>query len=162
MVAGVGVLRRYHLAEAPQVMVHVADLGMACCAVEFAAAVSRGLLIESRDIPTMDPASSSRHVLIVSGTVTHALGPSVEQAWLSLPEPRAALAYGACTISGGPYWDSDSVVPGIDTIIPTDLYVAGCPPTPENLLSALVQLQKRVETEGLEAVKERHRDLKTA
>ena len=147
MVAGVGVLRRYHLAEAPQVMVHVADLGMACCAVEFAAAVSRGLLIESRDIPTMDPASPSRHVLIVSGTVTHALGPSVEQAWLSLPEPRAALAYGACTISGGPYWDSDSVVPGIDTIIPVHRYVPGCPPRPEALIAAIESLAQEAPLE---------------
>lgn len=147
MVAGVGVLRRYHLAEAPQVMVHVADLGMACCAVEFAAAVSRGLLIESRDIPTMDPASPSRHVLIVSGTVTHALGPSVEQAWLSLPEPRAALAYGACTISGGPYWDSDSVVPGIDTIIPVHRYVPGCPPRPEALIAAIESLAQKAPLE---------------
>lgn len=147
MVAVVGVLRRYHLAEAPQVMVHVADLGMACCAVEFAAAVSRGLLIESRDIPTMDPASPSRHVLIVSGTVTHALGPSVEQAWLSLPEPRAALAYGACTISGGPYWDSDSVVPGIDTIIPVHRYVPGCPPRPEALIAAIESLAQEAPLE---------------
>lgn len=147
MVAGVGVLRRYHLAEAPQVMVHVADLGMACCAVEFAAAVSRGLLIESRDIPTMDPASPSRHVLIVSGTVTHALGPSVEQAWLSLPEPRAALAYGACTISGGPYWDSNSVVPGIDTIIPVHRYVPGCPPRPEALIAAIESLAQEAPLE---------------
>lgn len=147
MVAGVGVLRRYHLAEAPQVMVHVADLGMACCAVEFAAAVSRGLLIESRDIPTMDPASPSRHVLIVSGTVTHALGPLVEQAWLSVPEPRAALAYGACTISGGPYWDSDSVVPGIDTIIPVHRYVPGCPPRPEALIAAIESLAQEAPLE---------------
>jgi len=147
MVAVVGVLRRYHLAEAPQVMVHVADLGMACCAVEFAAAVSRGLLIESRDIPTMDPASPSRHVLIVSGTVTHALGPLVEQAWLSVPEPRAALAYGACTISGGPYWDSDSVVPGIDTIIPVHRYVPGCPPRPEALIAAIESLAQEAPLE---------------
>lgn len=140
MVAGVGVLRRYHLAEMPQVMVHVADLGMACCAVEFAAAVSRGLLIESGDIPSPDPASPSRHVLIVSGTVTHALGPSVEQAWHSLPEPRSALAFGACTISGGPYWDSYSVVPGIDTIIPVHRYVPGCPPRPEALIAAIESL----------------------
>lgn len=150
MVAVVGVLRRYHLAEAPQVMVHVADLGMACCAVEFAAAVSRGLLIESRDIPTMDPASPSRHVLIVSGTVTHALGPSVEQAWLSLPEPRAALAYGACTISGGPYWDSDSVVPGIDTIIPVHRYVPGCPPRPEALIAAIESLAQEAPLEEVD------------
>lgn len=150
MVAVVGVLRRYHLAEAPQVMVHVADLGMACCAVEFAAAVSRGLLIESRDIPTMDPASPSRHVLIVSGTVTHALGPLVEQAWLSVPEPRAALAYGACTISGGPYWDSDSVVPGIDTIIPVHRYVPGCPPRPEALIAAIESLAQEAPLEEVD------------
>lgn len=140
MVAGVGVLRRYRLAEQPQVMVHVADLGMACCAVEFAAAVSRGLLIELGDTPTPDSAAPTRHVLIVSGTVTHELGPAVEQAWHSLPEPRAALAFGACTISGGPYWDSYAVVPGIDTIIPVHRYVPGCPPRPEALITAIEAL----------------------
>ena len=68
---------------------------------------------------------------------------------------------GVCASSGG-FYNNYGTLQGIDRVIPTDLYVAGCPPTPENLLHALVQLQHKVEHEGLEAVKERHRVQKSA
>lgn len=77
------------------------------------------------------------NVLIVSGTVTHALTQAVVRAWESLAQPRAAIAFGACTISGGPYWDSYAVAAGIDAHIPVTRYVPGCPPRPEALLEAL-------------------------
>lgn len=135
---------------------------MACCAVEFVAAVASGLLVPEptdsqptvpglRDdtavgtAPSVDFGSSLDDqpvfdVLIVSGTVTHALVPAVIEAWQSLPEPRAAIAFGACTISGGPYWDSYAVSPGIDEAIPVARYVPGCPPRPEAVIEALVAL----------------------
>lgn len=146
----------------PHIRAHVVDVGMACCAVEFVAAVARGLLVpeptdrqpavrESSDDFAIDTATSADSgsgldgqpvfdVLIVSGTVTHALVPAVVEAWQSLPEPRAAIAFGACTISGGPYWDSYAVAPGIDEVIPVARYVPGCPPRPEAVIEALVAL----------------------
>lgn len=125
----------YAVAEAPGVRVHVTDLGMACCAVEFAAAIARGLLVP---VATGDTGEAS--VLVVSGTVTDALSPMVLSAWESLPEPRAAVSFGACSNSGGPYWDSYSVTKGIDQVIPVQTYVPGCPPRPEALVDALVAL----------------------
>ena len=130
--------RRYRVAGRPRQRVHVADLGLACCAVEFAAAVGRGLLIPAEDdTPQSGGDGEVIEVLIVSGTVTHPQVPAVLEAWESLPEPRVAIAFGACTISGGPYWDSYAVVPGIAEIVPVSRFVPGCPPRPEAVLEAL-------------------------
>lgn len=123
------------MAGHPRLRVAVADLGLACCAVEFAAAVARGMLVPSSDVPP-----EAVNILVVSGTVTDALLGDVMAAWESLPLPRMALSFGACSNSGGPYWDSYSVVPGIDAAIPVASYVPGCPPRPEALVEALVDL----------------------
>jgi NADH-quinone oxidoreductase subunit B len=128
--------RRFVVTQQPAVALHVFDLGLACCAVEFAAAIARGLL---RPALESDPAPEI-HILVVSGTVTDVLAPGVIDAWENLREPRAAMAFGACTVSGGPYWDSYSVTKGIDQVIPVSSYVPGCPPRPEALIDALVNL----------------------
>ena len=126
--------RVYAVAGRPDVRIHVRDLGLACCAVEFAAAIGRGLLVPA----SADPGTAS--VLVVSGTVTDALAPEVAAAWEALPEPKAAVSFGACSNSGGPYWDSYSVTKGVDRVIPVTTYVPGCPPRPEALVDALVSL----------------------
>ncbi|MEY3733211.1 MAG: hypothetical protein RL347_570 [Actinomycetota bacterium] len=125
----------YAVASRPDVHVHVRDLGLACCAVEFAAAIGRGLLV-----PIDDDAPGGAAVLVISGTVTDALAPQVAAAWESLPEPKAAVSFGACSNSGGPYWDSYAVTKGVDQVIPVSTYVPGCPPRPEALVEALVSL----------------------
>jgi NADH-quinone oxidoreductase subunit B len=141
---------RYVVAADRSVAVRVADLGMACCAVEFSAAVAQGLLISVEEsghggaepalggsaVSPSTPVAMS--ILVVSGTVTQPLLPSVVAAWAKIPEPKAAMAFGACTITGGPYWDSYSVAPGIDSAIPIHRYVPGCPPRPEALIDALL------------------------
>jgi NADH-quinone oxidoreductase subunit B len=114
--------------------VHVRDLGLACCAVEFAAAIGRGLLVPA------EPDPLAFRVLVISGTVTDALAPQVLAVWEALPEPKAAMSFGACSNSGGPYWDSYSVTKGVDRVIPVTAYVPGCPPRPEALVDALVAL----------------------
>ena len=130
-------MRSYVVASAPHVRVHVRDLGLACCAVEFASAVASGLLCPA---PVDDAGAGALNVLVVSGTVTDALAPAVLDEWQALPEPKAAISFGACSNSGGPYWDSYSVTPGIDTVIPVTTYVPGCPPRPEALVAALVSV----------------------
>src|SRR5262249_59318149 len=77
------------------------------------------------------------NVLVVAGTVTDKLAPLVLAAYRDLPEPRRVLSFGACSNSGGPYWDSYCVTKGADQIIPVDGYVPGCPPRPEALLHGL-------------------------
>ena len=77
------------------------------------------------------------NVLVVAGTVTKANADLVRRSYENLPTPRAVIAFGVCTISGGPYWDSYSVVPGIAEIVPVDIMVAGCPPQPADIAEAL-------------------------
>jgi hypothetical protein len=80
---------------------------------------------------------SPLNVLVVAGTVTDKLAPLVLAAYRDLPEPRRVLSFGACSNSGGPYWDSYCVTKGADQIIPVDVYVPGCPPRPEALVHGL-------------------------
>lgn len=108
----------------------VFDAGLACCAVECAAALSR---VGGAAAP--QPVHAN--VFIVAGTVTDKLAPLVLQAYQRVPELKWVLSFGACSNSGGPYWDSYCVTKGVDQIIPVDVYVPGCPPRPEALLHGL-------------------------
>lgn len=126
----------YVVASAPHIAVSVHSAGLACCAVEFTAAVARGLLEPASD-RAPEPAL---HVLVIAGTVTTAMAPALMSAWQALPEPKQALALGACATSGGPYWDSYSVVPGASALLPVHSYVPGCPPRPEALVEAICAL----------------------
>lgn len=89
-------------------------------------------------------------VMITAGTITHRMAPAALRLYQQMPEPKYVLAMGACTISGGMFEnDSYSVVRGIDRLIPVDVYLPGCPPRPEMLLDALIQLQKKIRTETI-------------
>ena len=117
-------------------LLHVADAGLACCAVEVAAAVARSTPPPAGAVEPGEPV----HVLLVSGTVTDTLLPGVLDAYAALPEPRRVIAYGACVTSGGTYRDSYCVTKGIDQFLPVDVYVPGCPPRPEALADGLAKL----------------------
>jgi NADH-quinone oxidoreductase subunit B len=82
-------------------------------------------------------------VLVVAGTVTDRMVPAVLRLYDALPASRAVLSFGACSNTGGPYWDSYAVTKGVDQVLPVDVYVPGCPPRPEALLAALRQLADR-------------------
>jgi NADH-quinone oxidoreductase subunit B len=128
---------------------HLAEAGLACCAVEQAAGVA---LLEraaalagepavgSAAAPVADGQPAVIAVLVVSGTVTDVMAPLIEAMYEAMPEPRAVLSFGACSATGGPYWDSPVVMNGIDQRLPVDVYVPGCPPRPEALLSGLAAL----------------------
>jgi NADH-quinone oxidoreductase subunit B len=148
-------------------VLHIFDAGLACCAVEAAAALRRyrdhGLAAPA-GVPPAAPASPvppaecvspaesflpaghvppvgpALNVLVVAGTVTDKLAPLVRDAYHELPEPRRVVSFGACSNSGGPYWDSYCVTKGTDQFIPVDVYVPGCPPRPEALLHGLTVL----------------------
>jgi NADH-quinone oxidoreductase subunit B len=123
-------------------MLVVSLLALACCSVEAADALVGlpSLWPESQQFSQDDEVL---HVLVVAGTVTTGGARLVQQALVALPEPRAVVAFGVCTISGGPYWDSYSVVPGIGELVPVDVFVPGCPPHPQDLRVALDQLADR-------------------
>jgi NADH-quinone oxidoreductase subunit B len=106
--------------------------GLACCALE------------------MMVTSSARQsdLMIVSGTVTKKMAPMVKRIYEQMPEPKWVIAYGACACSGG-IFQTYNVVQGVDQIIPVDVYVPGCPPRPEALLTGLIKLQERISHESL-------------
>jgi len=124
------VLSRYRLSTRPDV--EVAHVALACCSLEVDAAVAGGLL---RGVDPVDPPAT--HVaLLVSGTVTEALAPAVARA-VDQVKATAVIAFGVCASTGGPYWDSPTVMNGIDRVLPVTRYVPGCPPRPEALAWAI-------------------------
>ena len=83
-------------------------------------------------------------ILIVNGPVCEKLRPKLKTLYEQMPEPKWVIAMGECAISGGPYWDSYSVVAGCDTFIPVDVYIPGCPVRPEALIHGFLTLQKKI------------------
>lgn len=118
----------------------VTDVALACCALEFEAAAAAA--IEPDEDVTHLP-----HAVVVSGTVTDTLAPAVVaiiEQLRSRVETVHVLSFGACTTTGGPYWDSPVVTKGLDQLIGVDRFVAGCPPAPGALTTALAGLREEV------------------
>jgi len=129
--------------------VTVLDLGLACCGVEVMAALEGRLDLLAPanarvSAEAAEGALGTVHVLIVSGTVTDVMLPAVVAAFEAMPEPRYVISVGACSNTGGPYWDSYSVTKGIDQMLPVHVAVPGCPPRPEAVLDGLVALHELV------------------
>jgi NADH-quinone oxidoreductase subunit B len=121
----------------------VITLGLACCGIE-ARPGSAPWAGESGQLPRepgRDCSGGSPNVLVVAGTITSKSAARVRAAYEALPEPRVVVAFGACAISGGPYWDSYNVIPGTAGVVPVDLWVPGCPPRPEEVRSAIEQVR---------------------
>jgi NADH-quinone oxidoreductase subunit B len=131
---------RFTLDWGPRLRLSVHNLGLACCAVEVVAAtIRRG--------PQASVSAAERvnaDVLVVSGTVTDKLAPAVLRVYAGFATPPFVMSFGACSNSGGPYWDSYCVTKGVDQLVPVDIYVPGCPPRPEAFVAALDELDRRI------------------
>jgi NADH-quinone oxidoreductase subunit B len=142
-VGAAAVERRWVQVGSQRVSLHVLELGLACCGIEVRearrAAEALGALGDP-DGPADATAPADLNVLVVAGTVTTRLAPALADAYAQMPEPRAVLAFGACAATGGPYWDSYSVLPGAHEVVPVHAWVPGCPPRPEDLVAGLAEV----------------------
>ena len=118
-------------------------MGISCCAIEMMATAGPRFDISrfGSEVFRFSPRQSD--VMIVAGTTTYKMAKVVRKIYDQMPEPKWVIAMGACTSSGGMY-RTYSVVQGIDLFLPVDVYVAGCPPRPDNLLNALMTLQDKI------------------
>lgn len=122
--------------------------GTACCAIEFMALASSDRDIARFGMERQGWSPRQADVLICAGRVTYKMAPVLRRVWDQMPQPKWAISMGACASSGG-IFDVYSMVQGIDTIIPVDVYVPGCPPRPEALMYGILMLQEKIKGESL-------------
>jgi NADH-quinone oxidoreductase subunit B len=127
--------------------------GLACCAIEMICTAASRYDFSRFGMEVMRPSPRQADLMIVSGTVTKKMAPQVVRLYNQMPEPKYVLAMGACASGGGPFKDGYNVVSGIDKFIPVDVYVPGCPPTPQALLHGLISLQKRIDHQSIKNVR---------
>jgi NADH-quinone oxidoreductase subunit B len=127
--------------------------GLACCAIEMIVTASSRYDLSRFGMEVMRPSPRQSDLMIVSGTVTKKMIPQIVRLYNQMPEPKYVLAMGACASGGGPFKEGYNVVDGVDKFIPVDVYVPGCPPTPQALLHGLIALQKKIDRQSIRNVR---------
>jgi NADH-quinone oxidoreductase subunit B len=131
--------------------------GTACCAIEFMSAAGSQYDISRWGAEVVRFSPRQADLLLVCGTISYKQAPILKQIYDQMPEPKWVVSMGACACSGGIY-DNYCTVQGIDSIIPVDVYIAGCPPRPEAVLDALMKIQDLIKGETV--LNDRQKDFK--
>ncbi len=131
--------------------------GIACCAIEGLMSASGPRFDFDRMGVFFRASPRQADVMIVAGTVNKKMAETVRRLYDQMPEPKWVVAMGACANTGGPFREYPNVVLGVDKIVPVDVYIPGCPPRPESVQYAFIQLQKRIaeQTEERNAARRR-------
>jgi len=122
--------------------------GLACCAIEMIASTTSRFDMARFGAEVFRPSPRQADLMIVAGTVTLKMSPVVKRIWEQMPDPKWCISMGACSSVGGPF-NTYAVLQGVDKIVPVDVYVVGCPPRPEALIEAFMELQKKIDAQPL-------------
>lgn len=125
------------------------QFGLACCAIEMIASTMARFDMARFGSEVFRPSPRQADLMIVSGTVTKKMVPQIVRLYNQMAEPKYVMAMGACAISGGPFKQGYNVLKGIDRFIPVDVHIPGCPPRPDALLHALMELQRKIANQHL-------------
>jgi len=123
--------------------------GLACCAIEMICTAASRFDFSRFGMEVMRASPRQADFMIVSGTVTKKMIPQIVRLYNQMAEPRYVVAMGACASGGGPFKEGYNVVSGVDKFIPVDVYIPGCPPTPQSLMNGLIALQKKIDHQTL-------------
>lgn len=131
------------VAWAQQYSLFIYPFVTACCGMEYMSTASGHYDMDrfGAGLPRFSPRQAD--VLLVVGTISHKIAPVLRRVYDQMCEPKWVIAFGACTCTGG-FYDSYATVQGIDTILPVDVYIPGCPPRPEAVLEGLMKLQTKI------------------